>query len=688
MLRYYLSLLLCLLAFSTHAETPLINCTYVTQSQASPPKYICNSSPTLNGLTLTDLLSGAIPFSVSGTLTEAIDYLFWDNSNERLSIGNQVGIVSPTNMTSDTLPTPYVASASGENCGAAFNAFIAATGYGWCTSWSNPQYLEIDLGSSINVGSYSVTTLPCSNNIFRTWSIQGSNDNSTWTTVDSESPGTSCGTTYSYTLSQNYTFRYWKMVITANNGDINIGVNNFVLNGNSNISSAKLHVFTTLSTEIGVIIQAAVSQTANLLEFWNSSGSLVAHVSANGTIDSTAGFTYNGTTIAQTVSSPLVLTAGNITCPSCGSGGGVSSFTGDGTILSNSASTGTVTATLASAAAKTVLGNATSSSAAPTYTTAPVVSGISTANIFNATASAASATSGQYQVGGNLALWFDPANTNISLATNGACQPSAGGTGNFCAGFNAGESITSGSNNFYLGAQAGFGGTTAQNIVAIGASAIRNNVGGNYNTGIGSGACQGASGMSGSIDTCIGPLNGGALTSGSDDIFVGYAAGGSVTSGSSDLILCDQCGQTTLTTGSHNILLGTSSAVDTPASSTSNYLNIGNLIAGDVSHGSLILIGPTVGTSTCGGSPTINAGSNDMDGSIVVGTLGTACTITWSNTKNSAPVCAGGAYGIALSTVTLSVPTTTGFTISATGLAGNTVWWHCFQASTTTNPTP
>lgn len=47
--------------------------------------------------------------------------------------------------------------------------------------------------------------------------------------------------------------------------------------------------------------------------------------------------------------------------------GGVSSFTGDSTILSNSASTGAVTATLANAAAYTALGNFTSSAAAPTY---------------------------------------------------------------------------------------------------------------------------------------------------------------------------------------------------------------------------------------------------------------------------------------------------------------------------------
>jgi hypothetical protein len=47
---------------------------------------------------------------------------------------------------------------------------------------------------------------------------------------------------------------------------------------------------------------------------------------------------------------------------------GVTSFTGDGTVLSNSASTGAVTATLTSAGSHTVLANLTGSSASPTYT--------------------------------------------------------------------------------------------------------------------------------------------------------------------------------------------------------------------------------------------------------------------------------------------------------------------------------
>ena len=53
----------------------------------------------------------------------------------------------------------------------------------------------------------------------------------------------------------------------------------------------------------------------------------------------------------------------------------VKSFTGDGTLINNSASTGAVTVTLANATAYSLWGNNTSSAAAPGYTVNPIVSG-------------------------------------------------------------------------------------------------------------------------------------------------------------------------------------------------------------------------------------------------------------------------------------------------------------------------
>ena len=76
-----------------------------------------------------------------------------------------------------------------------------------------------------------------------------------------------------------------------------------------------------------------------------------------------------GSTQCLQISSTGVISG---TGSTCGSGSGsVSSITGDGALITNSASTGGVTLTLGSAAAGTVWGNATSSSATPTYSSTP-----------------------------------------------------------------------------------------------------------------------------------------------------------------------------------------------------------------------------------------------------------------------------------------------------------------------------
>jgi hypothetical protein len=64
-------------------------------------------------------------------------------------------------------------------------------------------------------------------------------------------------------------------------------------------------------------------------------------------------------------------------------GGGVTSFTGDGNLLSNSASTGAVTATLANAAADSLWGNTSGSSGAPGY---HAVNSVALADLINTTA--------------------------------------------------------------------------------------------------------------------------------------------------------------------------------------------------------------------------------------------------------------------------------------------------------------
>ncbi len=135
-----------------------------------------------------------------------------------------------TKMTSDSAPSPYVASASSEfSSSLAFEAFDRVTsGFGsyWIGTGGGVDWLKLDLGSGttkiLGVYDIQVNTIPEAARAPKNWTMQGSNDNSTWTTVDTQTNQTSWenGQIRSYTCAtQTTAYRYFRLNITANNGD-------------------------------------------------------------------------------------------------------------------------------------------------------------------------------------------------------------------------------------------------------------------------------------------------------------------------------------------------------------------------------------------------------------------------------------------------------------------------------------
>ena len=92
---------------------------------------------------------------------------------------------------------------------------------------------------------------------------------------------------------------------------------------------------------------------------------------------------------------------------------------------------------------------------------------------------------------------------------------------------------------------------------------------GNNNAGFGAGALIGVTGAA------------------ANNTALGAGAGGSITTGSSNVVIGPLVATTTLQTGGNNILIGTGSTIDTPLINTSNYLNIGGLLVGDMAGISL-----------------------------------------------------------------------------------------------------
>ena len=182
-----------------------------------------------------------------------------------------------------------------------------------------------------------------------------------------------------------------------------------------------------------------------------------------------------------------------------------------------------------------------------------------------------------------------------------------------------------------------------------------------------------------------------SLNNGNFNVALGNNAGLNVTSGSYNIAIGPSTGATYPTSGSSDILIG--QAINAPGAATANYMEIGNGTGGlamDMTKGILIWIGPTTTIGTCGTSPALAAGSNDMVGEATVGTSSSnSCKVSFANTHTAAPFCtvtsqAGATvpgFGYTISTTALTVTSTS-------GLDSSKFDYHCFAGSTSANPTP
>lgn len=136
---------------------------------------------------------------------------------------------APHFMTSNTAPSPFVISASSEFGGfPAWKAFEGGAGSGtyWLGTTAGMDWLQLDTGagSSVVLGRYDVrvNTIPEAARAPKNWTMQGSNNGSTWDTLDTQTNQTAwtSGQTRSFTPSVMTTaYRYFRLSITANNGD-------------------------------------------------------------------------------------------------------------------------------------------------------------------------------------------------------------------------------------------------------------------------------------------------------------------------------------------------------------------------------------------------------------------------------------------------------------------------------------
>lgn len=159
-------------------------------------------------------------------------------------------------------------------------------------------------------------------------------------------------------------------------------------------------------------------------------------------------------------------------------------------------------------------------------------------------------------------------------------------------------------------------GSTPSNNTAIGYFALFGAAMGNLSNVTAVGYNAGMNITIGNWQTLIGANAGANLSAGNSNTIVGYNAGDLITIGSRNTIVGQTVASITLATGSNNILIGTTNAVDTPAASTSNWVNIGNTIIANA-------VAPTI-SSGFGTTPTIAAGTSSAAFQVNVGTGGIA----------------------------------------------------------------
>ncbi|MCC7305380.1 MAG: hypothetical protein IT558_03865, partial [Alphaproteobacteria bacterium] len=163
---------------------------------------------------------------------------------------------------------------------------------------------------------------------------------------------------------------------------------------------------------------------------------------------------------------------------------------------------------------------------------------------------------------------------NMVLGSNTA--PTAGAIENVWIGEGAGKSTTNAADrNTAVGYNALHANTTAFDNTAFGNNAMLSTTTGVYNTAIGASTLSWNTG--GVANTAVGyaALNN---TTGWYNTGIGSQALAALTSGNYNTGLGYQVGNATISTGSHNILIGTDSTTTTPANNTSHFLNLGNII--------------------------------------------------------------------------------------------------------------
>ena len=241
---------------------------------------------------------------------------------------------------------------------------------------------------------------------------------------------------------------------------------------------------------------------------------------------------------------------------------------------------------------------------------------------------------GNLSIAGNNALYQDYSNANVFVGPT----PGTGTISQAGGGYNGGDDTA-------LGYYALSSVTTGYQNTAIGMSALQNLTTGIENTAIGYLTLAGNGTFTGNGNVGVGWDVAPSVTTASNNVFIGYGAGTYCSSCTKNVVIGYNSAPVNLATGSYNVLIGP--GVDTPASGTNSYLNLGNILVGDMTYsasanktlylqstsGGVDYLQIAAGATGSPGVVTISAQGSDTNVSISLTSKGTGVTQTSGKLK-------------------------------------------------------
>jgi hypothetical protein len=163
-------------------------------------------------------------------------------------------------MTSNTAPSGVV-SASSVNSNAptafdAYKAFDGSTTTNWYADSNADEWLKYQFTTATQINFYSIYFSSSSTTIApKDWTFEGSNDDTNWTTLDTVTNETSwSGETRYFVFSNSTNYTYYRINISANNGDAT-----FVGLGELKMYTA--HTSSTLSNDENMLDLSSINAT-------------------------------------------------------------------------------------------------------------------------------------------------------------------------------------------------------------------------------------------------------------------------------------------------------------------------------------------------------------------------------------------------------------------------------------------